>query len=187
MVIVKWEQKKDDFSKIDFDKRRLVMPVTHYVFSVDDIEIGWMIKSHYRAFIQFENQPLLHLEHDGGALLHSRISLKDLAIQKKIADISVVKNETKLISIHESLKFSIIFKQEKGVWCMVKSSKGQFYKGEDKLFMADITISNLSFRAKWEDAFDIKTGVFEFQNEVDTDWLFLAMYPLEMCIMLLQT
>ncbi len=187
MKIVKWEKKKVDYSKIDFDKRRLVMPVKHYVFSVDDIEIGWMIKSHYRAFIQFENQPLLHLEHDGGVLLHSRISLKDIAIQKKIANISVVKDENKLISIEESLKFSMSFKEEKGIWSIIKSSKGQFSKGLDKLFIADVVTSNLSFRVKWEDAFDIKTGIFEFQNEVETDWLFLAMYPLEKCIVHLQT
>ncbi len=157
MVIVKWEQKKVDFSKIDFDKRRLMMPVM-YVLTVDGVEIGWMIKSVYRSFIQFENQPLLHLEHDGVflnsklILRDSKLILRDIAIQKKIASVQIMKNEKWYQTIFDSLQFSVLFNDEKGLWRLLNTGYPNIFKKSSLTAEAEISISSLKMRMNWDRA-----------------------------------
>ena len=169
MVIVKWEKKEVDYSKIDFDKRRLGR-AGMYVFMVDGVEIGWMIKAEYRAFVQFNNRPLLHLEHDGH-FLNSSVVLRDIAIQKQIAFVRRANNKKWFPTMKEIMQFSLCFNDEKGAW---KLEQDKF------VFIAHVTTSVFSFKMIW-DTYLSKSGFFEFEKGVTMDWLFLSIYPLEMC------
>jgi hypothetical protein len=183
MIIVKWKQEKVDFSKIDFDKRRLMMPLM-YVFAVDGVEIGWMIKSVYRSFIQFENQPLLHLEHDG-VFLDSKVVLRDIAIQKKIASVQIIKNQKWNQTILNSFHFSMIFNDEEGVWRLIDFPYPSIFKKTSYTTEVEISTSTLKMWMSWNKGYDTK-GTTSFENEIDYNWLFLAMFPMEMSMRLLK-